>query len=86
MKILSEKPSVDPKKTKEIQERTMERNLIIREMRNRPSQTVEELSKITGIEKSKLLKSLIALRQFGKVQVVGERDHQLTYSVVVENK
>jgi len=77
---------IDPKKTKEMQERARERNLIIREMRNRPSQTVEELSKTTGIEKSQLLKNLIAMRQFGKVQVVGKRDHQLTYSMVAEDK
>jgi len=77
---------MDPKKAKEIQERARERNLIVREMRSQPSQTVEELSKTTGIEKSQLLKNLIAMRQFGKVQVVGKRDQQLTYSLVAENK
>jgi len=69
-----------------MQERARERSIIIREMKNRPSQTVAELSKTTGIEKSKLLKNLIAMRQFGKVQVVGERDHQLTFSLVAENQ
>jgi prolyl-tRNA editing enzyme YbaK/EbsC (Cys-tRNA(Pro) deacylase) len=77
---------MDPKKAKEMQERARERNLIVREMRSQPSQTVEELSKTTGIEKSQLLKNLIAMRQFGKVQVVGKRDQQLTYSLVAENK
>jgi predicted ArsR family transcriptional regulator len=83
---LSEKPKIDPKKTKEMQERTKERNLIVQEMKNRRSLTVEELSKTTGIEKSKLLKHLIAMRQFGKVQVVGEKDNQLVYSLAEENK
>ncbi len=83
---MTEKPILDPKKTKEMQERARERSLIIREMKNHPSQTVEELSKTTGIEKSKLVKNLIAMRQFGKVQVVGERDHQLAYSLVAENQ
>lgn len=83
---MSEKPTIDPKKTKEMQERTKERNLIVREMKNQRSLTVEELSKTTGIEKSRLLKHLIAMRQFGKVQVVGERDNQLTYSLAEENR
>lgn len=86
MNPLSEKPKIDPKKTKEMQERTKERNLIVQEMKNRRSLTVEELSKTTGIEKSKLLKHLIAMRQFGKVQVVGEKDNQLVYSLAEENK
>ena len=83
---MSEKPTIDLKKTKEMQERTKERNLIVREMKNQRSLTVEELSKTTGIEKSRLLKHLIAMRQFGKVQVVGERDNQLTYSLAEENR
>ena len=83
---MSEKPKIDPEKTKEMQERSKERNLIVREMKNQRSLTVDELSKATGIEKSKLLKHLIAMRQFGKVQVVGERDNQLTYSLTAENK
>jgi predicted ArsR family transcriptional regulator len=86
VKALSEKPKIDPKKTKEMQERTKERNLIVQEMKNRRTLTVEELSKTTGIEKSKLLKHLIAMRQFGKVQVVGEKDNQLVYSLAEENK
>jgi predicted ArsR family transcriptional regulator len=86
VKALSEKPKTDPTKTKEMQERTRERNIIVREMKNQRPSTVEELSKTTGIEKSKLLKHLIAMRQFGKVQVVGERDNQLIYRLAEENK
>ena len=86
MKALSEKPRIDQKKTKEMQDRTRERNIIVREMKNQRPSTVEELSKTTGIEKSKLLKHLIAMRQFGKVQVVGERDNQLIYRLAEENK
>ena len=86
MKALSEERKTDPKKAKEMQERTRERNLIVREMKNQRSLTVEELSKTTGIEKSKLLKHLIAMSQFGKVQVVGERGNQLVYRLAEENK
>jgi predicted ArsR family transcriptional regulator len=80
VKTLSEKPKIDPEKTKAMQERTKERNLIVQGFKNQGSLTVEELSKITGIEKPKLLKHLIAMRQFGKVLIVGEKDNQLLYS------
>jgi len=73
-------------KTKEIQERTKERNLVIREMKNRGPSTVEELSKVIGMEKSRLLKHLIVMGQFGKVLVVGERDNQLVYGLPEEKK
>jgi Fic family protein len=86
VEALSEKPRVDPQKTKEMQERNKERSLIVQEMKNRGSLTVEDLSKTVGIEKSKILKHLIAMRQFGKVQVVGERDNQLVYCIPKEQK
>jgi predicted ArsR family transcriptional regulator len=83
---LSEKPRVDPQKTKEIQERNRERNLIVQEMKGQGSLTVEDLSNKVGLEKSKILKHLIAMRQFGKVQVVGERDNQLVYDLPKKEK
>lgn len=83
---MSEKPRVDPEKTKAMQERTKERNLIIQGMKNQGSLTVEELSKITGIEKPRLLKHLIAMSQFGKVLIVGERNNQLVYGLPLETK
>jgi predicted ArsR family transcriptional regulator len=83
---LSEKSKVDVQKVKETQERNRERNLIVQEMRSRGSLTVEDLSKTVGIEKAKILKHLIAMRQFGKVQVVGERDNQLVYSLPERQK
>jgi predicted HTH transcriptional regulator len=83
---LSAMPRVDPEKTKVMQERTRERNLIVQAMKNHGSMTVEELSKITGIEKPKLLKHLIAMRQFGKVLIVGERNSQLVYGLPLEAK
>jgi predicted ArsR family transcriptional regulator len=81
VKILSEKAKVDPEKTKAMQERNKERNLIVQGLKNHGSLTVEELSKITCIEKPKLLRHLIAMRQFGKVLVVGERNNQLVYGL-----
>jgi predicted ArsR family transcriptional regulator len=86
LKVLSEKSNVDPQKTKVMQERTKERNLIVREMRSQGPLTVEELAKAVGIEKSQLLKHLIAMGQFGKVTVVGERDNQFVYGLPKESK
>jgi DNA-binding transcriptional regulator GbsR (MarR family) len=54
-------------------------------MKNHNSLTIDELSKATGIEKSRLLKHIIAMRQFGKVLIVGEQDNQLLYSLPKES-
>ena len=86
MEALPEKPKIEPGKAKEMQERVKERNIVLQEMKNQGPSTIDELSKATGIEKSKLLKHLMAMRQFGKILVVGERDNQLVYSLTEENK
>jgi predicted transcriptional regulator len=86
VKALSEKPKINPEKLKEMQERARERNLILQEIRNRGSSTIDELSKATGMEKSKLLKHLMAMTQFGKVLIVGERENQLVYGLPEEIK
>jgi predicted ArsR family transcriptional regulator len=83
---LSEKTTISPEKTKAMQERTRERNLIVKEMKSQGPSTVEKLSTATGIEKSKLLKHLIAMRQFGKVSIVGEQDDQFVYDLPKEGK
>lgn len=69
-----------------MQERTKERNLIIQEIRTRGPSTIDELSKSVGMEKAKLLKHLVAMRQFGKVVVMGERDAQLVYGLPKEEE
>lgn len=86
MKALSEKPKINPEKSKEMQERARERNLILQEIKNQGPSTIDELSKATGMEKSKLLKHLMAMTQFGKVLIVGERENQLVYGLPEENK
>ena len=83
---MSEKPKIDPKKAKEMRDRTKERNILVQEMKSKGSLTVNELSKATRIEKSKVLKHLMAMRQFGKVSIVGERNSELVYSLLEENK
>lgn len=78
------KPKISPEKAKEMQERNRERNLIVQAMKNHSSSTVEEISKITEIEKSKVLRHMIAMRAFGKVQIVGNRDNMIFYSLLGE--
>jgi predicted ArsR family transcriptional regulator len=82
---LSEKLKISPEKAKEIQERNKERNLIVQAMKNHASSTVEEISKVTGIEKSMVLRHLIALTAFGKVQIAEDRDSQIVYCLPKED-
>ena len=82
---MSEKLKISPEKAKEMQERNKERNLIVQAMKNHGSSTVEEISKVTCIEKSRVLRHLIALRAFGKVQIAGDRDNQIVYSLPKED-
>jgi predicted ArsR family transcriptional regulator len=79
---LSETLKMSPEKVKETQERNKERNLIVQAIKSHGSSTVEEISNATGIEKWRVLKHLIAMRAFGKVQIVGDRDDQLIYALL----
>lgn len=78
---MAEKSKIAPEKVKEMQERTRERNLIVKGIKDQGPQTLDELSKVTGIEKEKLFRHVIAMRQFGKIAIAGERDNQLVYGL-----
>jgi hypothetical protein len=78
---LSEKPKIDAKTAKIMQERTKERSLILKEIRSNGPLTLDELYKAISIDKEKLFKHIIAMRQFGKIAIAGERDDQLTYGL-----
>ena len=78
---MAEKQRIAPEKAKEMQERAKQRSLIIREVKNKGPSTLDELAKATGIEKEKLFKHIIAMRQFGKIAITGERDNQLVYGL-----
>jgi predicted transcriptional regulator len=78
---LAEKLTINPEKTKQIQQRSKERTLIIQEIKSRGASTIDELAKFTGMEKTKLFKHLVAMRQFGKVSIVGEKENQLVYGL-----
>lgn len=76
---------MSPEKAKEIRERNKERNLIVQALKDHGSSTVEEISKATGIEQSRVLRHLIAMRAFGKVQIEGDRDNQIVYCLPRED-
>jgi len=78
---LAEKPRIAPERAKEMQERAKERSLILSQIKSRGPSTLDELAKATGIEKEKLFRHIIAMRQFGRVAIAGERDNQLVYGL-----
>jgi len=78
---LSEGPRVDPETAKLMQERAKERSLILKGIRSLGPSTLDELSKATGIDRERLFKHVIAMRQFGKIAIAGERDNQLVYGL-----
>ena len=86
MKALSKKLKISPEKSKEMQERARERNLILQEIKHQGRSTLDELSKVTGIEKPKLLRHLMAMRQFGKILILGQRDDELVYGLPEESR
>jgi len=78
---LSEKPRIDPETAKLMQERAKERSIILKEIKSHGPSTLDELSKATGMNKETMFKHVIAMRQFGKIAIAGERDNQLVYGL-----
>jgi len=80
-KELTEKSRIAPERAKEMQERARERNLILKGIKSQGPSTLDELSKVTGIDRERLFRHIIAMRQFGKIAIAGERDNQLVYGL-----
>jgi len=78
--VSSKERKINRSKLEPIYKRREERGLIIKELKNHPS-TIPEISKATGLETSEVFKHMVALMQFGKVTVIGERDDQLVYAL-----
>jgi len=78
---LSEKPRIEPETAKLMQERAKERSLILKEIKSMGPSTLDELAKVTGMDREKLFRHIIAMRQFGKIAIAGERDNQLVYGL-----
>jgi predicted ArsR family transcriptional regulator len=79
--MMSAKPKISPETAKLMQERTRERSLILNQLKSNGPMTLDELTKTTGIEKERLFRHMIAMRQFGKIAISGERDNQLVYGL-----
>jgi predicted transcriptional regulator len=80
---LPQKPGISPEAIKEIRQRVRERNAIILGIEDRGPSTISELSKLMGMEKSKLLQHLTAMRQLGQVTIINERDNQPVYELTI---
>lgn len=79
--MMSAKPKISPETAKLMQERTKERSLILNQLKSNGPMTLDELTKTTGMEKERLFKHMIAMGQFGKIAITGERDNQLVYGL-----
>ena len=85
MKLMSkEKRKVDKAKAKAMAEYAKKRGLIIKEIKNRGSATIPEISEATGIQESDVFKYVTALTQFGKVRIAGEKEGYVTYALSKE--
>jgi len=78
---MSAKPKISPETAKLMQERTKERSLILNQLKSNGPMTLDELTQTTGMDKERLFKHMIAMRQFGKIAITGERDNQLVYGL-----
>jgi len=85
MKPMSErKRKVDKAKARTMAEYTKERGLILKEIKNRKSATIPEISEATGLQESDIFKHVTALTQFRKVRVAGEKKGYLAYALAKE--
>jgi hypothetical protein len=85
MKPMSkEKRKVNKVKAKAVAEYRKKQGLILKEIKNRGSATIPEISEATGLQTSDVFKYVTALIQFRKVGVVGEKEGYLTYALAKE--
>jgi len=76
-----EKRKVDKAKARAVAEYRKEQGLVLKEMKNRKSATIPEISEATGLQESDIFKYVTALTQFRKVKVAGEKEGYLTYAL-----
>jgi F420-non-reducing hydrogenase iron-sulfur subunit len=60
----------------------IEKNLILRALKERGPLTAEELAQLTGLQPNKMVQHLIALRRDGKIGEAGERNGQYLYQLL----
>jgi len=78
------KRKIEKAKAKAMAEYKKERGLILKEIKKRGPATIPEISKATGLQESNVSRHLIALSQFGKVSIVGEKEGYVTYALIRE--
>jgi len=85
MKPMSEeKRKVNKAKAKAVAEYRKKQGLVLKEIKNKGSATIPEISEATGLQTSDVFKYVTALTQFRKVEVVGEKEGYLTYALAKE--
>ena len=75
---------VNKVKAKGVAEYRKKQGLVLKEIKNRASATIPEISEATGLQTSDVFKYITALTQFRKVKVVGEKEGYLTYALAKE--
>jgi len=80
------KVEIDEKRYQQVVDSIMqdeiERHMIIGAIKERGPLTVEELSQLTGLQPTRIVQHVIALRRNGVIGEAGERDRQYLYKLV----
>ena len=85
MKTMSEEKRKENKaKAKAMAEYRKKKVLVLKEIKNRGSATIPEISEATGLQTSDVFKHVTALTQFRKVIVVGDKEGYFTYALAKE--
>jgi len=85
MKPMSEeKRKVIKAKAKAMAEYRKKQELVLKEIKNKGSATIPEISEATGLQESDVFKHVTALTQFRKVTMVGEKEGYVTYALAKE--
>ncbi|MDH5391129.1 MAG: winged helix-turn-helix domain-containing protein [Candidatus Bathyarchaeota archaeon] len=79
-----EKRKVNKAKAKAMAEYKKKQRQILKEVENKGSVTIPEISDATGLQTSDVFKHVTALTQFRKVKVVGEKEGYLAYALAKE--
>jgi predicted HTH transcriptional regulator len=82
MKPMSEeKRKINKAKARTMAEYRKKQRQILKEIENKGSVTIPEISEATEIQTSDVFKHVTALTQFRKVKVVGEKEGYLAYAL-----
>jgi len=65
-----------------IMQEEIERHMITGALKEKGPLTVEEIAQLTGLQPSKIVRHLIALRRNGVISEVGEKNRQYLYQAI----